>query len=369
MRVALVHERITEVGGSERVVGELATLWPDAPVHVPIADRAVQVQVPGLDDASRIKTSWLQRLYRGGPSYSYLLPLLPAAMATTHIDADVVVISHHAFANRVRVNDGALTISYTHTPGRWMWDAGMRRGEMGGRAGSLALGAFAATQRRADRRAAARMHTVVVNSTAVAERVEAWWGRDALVVHPPVDTTFHTLDTTIEREPFFLLAGRLVPYKRPELAAAAAARAGVSLVVAGDGRARPAVEAAGGTTTRMLGAVTDDALRDLYRRCQALIFPGIEDFGIVPVEAMACGCPVIALDAGGARDTVISGVSGVRVRQGNDDEVVDALAEVMRAWDDRAFDAPRIRKHAESFSAEVFRTRMSDVVADALAHR
>ena len=367
MRVALVHERITEVGGSERVVGELATLWPDARVHVPIADRSVHV--PGLDDAGRIDTSWLQRFYRGGPSYSYLLPLLPAAMATTRIDADVVLISHHAFANRVRVNDGALTISYTHTPGRWMWDAGMRRGEMGGRAGAIGLGAFAATQRRADRRAAQRMHTIVVNSTAVAERVEAWWGRDALVVHPPVDTTFHTLDATVEREPFFLLAGRLVPYKRPELAAAAAARAGVRLVVAGDGRARSAVEAAGGSATDVLGAVTDDVLRDLYRRCRALIFPGVEDFGIVPVEAMACGCPVIALDAGGARDTVISGVSGVRVTPGRDDVVIDALADVLRTWDDSAFDPHTVRKHAETFSAEVFRTRISTVVANALASR
>ena len=362
MRVALVHERLTELGGSERVVAHLAALWPDAPLYVPIADR--HAPMPGLERTT-VHTSWLQHLYRGGPRYSYLLPGLPAAMATTRVDADVVVTSHHAFANRVRVRRGTPIVSYTHSPGRWMWDAGMRRGEMGGALGSAALGCFAATQRGADRRAAGRVHTVVANSSAVADRVRRWWGRDAVVVHPPVDTSFHTPDPTVEREDFFLVAGRLVPYKRPELAAAAAVRAGVRLVVAGDGRAREAVEAAGEGRVTVLGHVSDEELRSLYRRCRALVFPGVEDFGIIPVEAMACGAPVVALGAGGALDTVVPGVSGALVDAGDDGAVVAAFADALARFEPDAYPAARVRAWADRFAPEVFAGRMREVVTAA----
>ncbi len=369
MRVAVVHERLTELGGSERVAAELAGIWPDASLFVPIADASLRL--PGVDRA-RVRTSWLQRLYRGGPRYSYLLPLLPAAMATTTVDADVVVTSHHAFANRVRVRPGTTVVSYTHTPPRWMWDATMRSVEIGGRLGTLGLGAFAATQRHADRAAAQRADVIVANSSTVAERVRRWWGRDAVVVHPPIDTTFHHRDASVAREDFFLLAGRLVPYKRPEVAAAAAAKAGVPLVVAGGGRAQAAVEAIGGPGVRVLGPVTDHELRDLYRRCRALVFPGIEDFGMIPVEAMACGAPVLALGVGGVRDSVVDGVTGQFVAPpaadiADDADLAVSFAEAMAAWDDDAYDPAAITAHAQGFSASVFRERMRTIVQDAAA--
>lgn len=366
MKVALVHERLTELGGSERVVSALAAVWPDAPLYVPIADRAAPM--PGLERTD-IRTSWLQHAYRGGTTYSYLLPGLPLAMATTRIDADVVVTSHHAFANRIRVRrPGTPVVSYTHSPGRWMWDAQMRRGELGGAVGSAVLGAFAATQRGSDKRAAGRLHTVVANSTEVAERVRRWWGRDAVVVHPPVETRFHTHDPSVDREDFFLVAGRLVPYKRPEIAVAAAVRAGVKLVVAGDGRARAAVEAAAGPGITVLGSVDDDELRSLYRRCRALVFPGVEDFGIIPVEAMATGAPVIALGRGGARDTVVPGVSGVLVPpvDGGDEALIDAFADALARFEPSAFPADRVVAHAAGFSTAVFQARMAEVVAAAV---
>ncbi len=366
MKIALVHERLTELGGSERVVGALAALWPEAPLYVPIADRSSPM--PGLEHTD-IRTSWLQHAYRGGPRYSYLLPALPMAMATTRIDADVIVTSHHAFANRIRARRaGTPIVSYTHSPGRWMWDARMRRGELGGAVGSAVLGAFAATQRGSDRRAAGRVHTVVANSTAVAERVQRWWGRDAVIVHPPVETTFHTYEPSIDREDFFLVAGRLVPYKRPEIAVAAAERAGVRLVVAGDGRARSAVDAAAGPNTTVLGPVDDDTLRDLYRRCRALVFPGVEDFGIIPVEAMACGAPVVALGEGGARDTVVPGVSGVLVPAGpeGDGALIASFAEALRRFEPGAFPPATVVAHAARFSTAVFQRSMAEVVADAV---
>jgi len=214
------------------------------------------------------------------------------------------------------------------------------------------------------------VHTVVANSEAVADRIRTWWRRDAVVVHPPVDTEFYTPDSSVPREDFFLLAGRLVPYKRPDLAVRAAARAGVPLVVAGDGRARADAERVAGPTVRFVGRVDDAGLRNLYRRCRAVLMPGVEDFGIVPVEAQACGAPVLALDAGGARDSVVPGVTGelVPVTDGHDEEVA-IWADRLAAFDGAAFDSRAIRRHADQFSRSRFRQAMDAVVRTAADDR
>lgn len=362
-RTVIVHERFTELGGSERVVEQLAALAPGGRVFVPVCDDRV---AGVLDLGLPVSSSVLQRLYRGDGAYAHLLPLLPLAFAHADLDdADLVVTSHHAFANRVRPPRHVPVVSYTHSPARWMWDPSMRRGETGGVLGGAALGAFAAAQRRADRAAAERVHTVVANSRAVAERVQRWWGRDAVVVAPPVDTAYYTPDPAVMREDFFLLAGRLVPYKRPDLAAAAAARAGVRLVVAGEGRARAATEAAAAPGTEFVGKVSDEELRDLFRRCRALLFPGEEDFGIVPVEAQACGAPVVALDAGGARDSVVHGVTGLLVAHPGTSAgaFVDHFALTLSTFAAQTFDSAVIRAHAEGFSRASFRDRLGAVLA------
>jgi glycosyltransferase involved in cell wall biosynthesis len=360
-RVALVHERLTEIGGSERVVEQLARLCPNSSLFVPIADPTLRLN--GLSDIS-IQTSGLQRLYAGGEHYAHLLPLLPMAMCNADLgQPDVVVTSHHAFANRVRVPSGVPVVSYTHTPARWMWQAAMRAGE-GTLVSRSALAAFSATQRAADRRAAARAHTIISNSRAVAHRVSLWWGRQAVVVPPPVDVVGFHPDPFVERENFFLLAGRMVPYKQPQVAVEAARRAGVRLVVVGDGRMRAECERVAGPRTEFLGRVDDATLLDLYRRCRALIFPGHEDFGIVPVEAQACGAPVIALGVGGVLDTVVPGVTGQLIDPRG--EVVGNLAAAMIAFDPRSYSPFVIRRHAERFSEYAFHSRMASVLSDVL---
>lgn len=365
-RVAIVHERLTEVGGAERVVEQLHALWPEAAIHTTVVDpSAMPAGLVGAD----IRPSRLQALYRGGGRYAHLLPLLPAAMRTIDLrSANLVICSHHAFAHGVRVRPGVPLISYTHTPARWLWDSGMRSHEQGGTLGRLGLDAFASVHRRVDIRWARRTTHIVVNSRHVAERVWQWWGRMPEVVPPPVDVERFTHDASVEREDFFLLAGRLVPYKRPEVAVAAAQRAGVRLVVAGDGRSRPAVEALAGKGTEVMGAVDDHTLRDLYRRCRGLVFPGEEDFGIVPVEAQACGAPVLARSVGGVLDSVVDGVTGTLYRAARADEELGALTAAMRAFDDDRFDHVAISQHAAQFSNEAFHRRFQEVVERVLDH-
>jgi glycosyltransferase involved in cell wall biosynthesis len=367
MKIAIVHEKFTVYAGSERVVDQLHLLWPDAPIFTTVCDP--ETLGPVLRDAD-VRTSPLQKLYRGGDHYAHLLPLLPLAMSRIDLSGfDLVVTSHHAFANRVRPPAGVPVVSYVHSPARWLWEPDTRRHEIGGPMGRALLAGFAATQRRADRRAAQRLSGIVANSHHVADRIRRWWGRDATVVAPPVDTAFYTPGAagSVPRADFFLVAGRLVPYKRPELAVAAASRAGVKLVVAGDGRARGAVEAAAGPTVEILGRVDDDTMRDLYRNCRALLFPGEEDFGIMPVEAQACGAPVIARAVGGVLDTVVPGTTGVLYPATTDTDHVETLARVLRDFADADFDRAVIRAHAERFAPARFREGFAAAVADATA--
>jgi glycosyltransferase involved in cell wall biosynthesis len=289
------------------------------------------------------------------------LPLLPAAIRSLRVgEVDVVVTSHHAFANRIRPPAGVPVVSYTHTPARWIWDSAGRANEVGGRVGAVALTGFAATQRKADRSAARHLRGVVVNSSHVARRVHDWWQRESEVIPPPVDVGFFTPDPDIAREDFFLVAGRLVPYKQPDVAVAAASRAGVPIVVSGEGRLRPQVETLAAPGTPILGEIDRATLRDLYRRCRALVMPGVEDFGIVPVEAQACGAPVLAPAIGGVRDSVVDGVTG-RLYEPGDDPVA-TLAEELARFDASAYDHAKTRVHAEGFAPERFRARFAHCV-------
>jgi glycosyltransferase involved in cell wall biosynthesis len=361
-RIAVVHERLTEIAGSEHVVEQLALQWPDAQVYTSIA--RPQGIPAGLSRPP--VTTWLDSIYHatGERTYAPLMPFMPRAFRGLDIrGVDAVIASHHAFATQAVFATDAPVVAYVHSPARWAWDASLRAGEGGGRLGATILTGLSTIARRCEIAAAPRLAGVVANSTAVAQRVSQWWGRDAVVVPPPVDIDGFTPDETVPREDFFLLAGRLVPYKRPDLAVLAAARADVRLVVAGDGRAMQQCQELAGPKTTFLGRVSHAELLSLHRRARALLMPGVEDFGIVPVESMATGTPVIALGAGGAVDTVIPELTGIHVAPGTDEEIVDGFATAMRILDPDSFDRTKIREWAQRFSREDFRKRMHDVVA------
>lgn len=367
MRLALVHERLTEIAGSEHVVAELSREWPDAPISIPIVDPRVDASF-----ASQVRTGALSRAYRmaGYRSYAPLLPMVPGWLRRRDFGSvDAVVISHHAFAvAAVEAAAATPTIVYVHSPARWAWDENMRRQEATSRAGHLALDVLARLAIKAELGAAPKITSVVANSSAVAQRILRQWNRHAQVVHPPVNVDFYTPDATETREDYFLLAGRLVGYKRPDIAIRAAVEAGVKMVVAGDGRdaAKCRRLAEGGDVT-FAGRVTNEEFRSLYRRAKAMVMPGEEDFGITPVESMACGTPVIALGVGGALDSVVDGVTGTFVADGSEADVVSGFAKQLATFDNRRFDPAAIRSHAEKFSPEAFRHNMSGVITQALS--
>ncbi|MBU9762710.1 glycosyltransferase family 4 protein [Mycobacterium sp. TNTM28] len=375
-RVAIVHERFTEFGGSERVVAEFMKSWPQAKVFAPITEPACRHQVLGAagrsDTGPTITGSWLDRIHSatGRKSHAPLLPLVSKAFRDLPLqeNADVVLVSHHSFATQAALATEAPVVAYVHSPARWAWDKTFRDHEMASRAGRVALSTLGGLARRGELRAAPRLSHVIANSQAVAQRIQDWWGLPSSVVNPPVRTDRFSPDQSAPREDFYLFAGRLVPYKRPDLAIRAAQRAGCRLVILGDGRFREHLETIAGPETTFLGAASDDVLHDMYRRCRALLMPGIEDFGIVPVEAMACGTPVLALGAGGALDTVVPGVTGEHIHPGPDEAVIAGLASTMRDFDPADYDTTTIAAKASTFSPERFRARVADIVHSVAAN-
>lgn len=363
-RVAIVHERFTEFGGSEAVVGELVETFPGAEVFAPIVDPD-GVRPP----LSSVHDTWLSRAYTatGRRSHAPLLPFVPRAVRAMPLRGfDIVLVSHHAFATQAVFATDAPVIAYVHSPARWAWDPEFRSREAGGRAGRLALAGLGVLARRAELRAAPRLTHIIANSRAVADRVHDWWGLPSSVAYPPVRVDHFTPAPSVPREDFFLCAGRLVPYKRADLAILAAQRAGVPLVVLGDGRYRHHLNTLAGPETTFLGAASGDVLLDMYRRCRALLMPGIEDFGIVPVEAMACGAPILAIAEGGALDTVRPGITGEYIPHGPDPAVITALADAMRHFTPAAYRPETLRAHAETFSPAAFRKRIATTVTRVL---
>jgi glycosyltransferase involved in cell wall biosynthesis len=257
-------------------------------------------------------------------------------------------------------------LSYVHSPARWMWDPSMLTAERGPWLLRKGLSVWSRQQLQADFAAAQRVTTLVANSRHVQSRIKRWWDLPSEVLHPPVNTDFYCADGT-PREDFFLVAGRFVPYKRPDVAIAAALDSGVRLVVAGEGRMRDDLVKLAGKAPNIefLGRVDDDTLRDLYRRCAALVFPGEEDFGIVMAEAQACGAPVIARGIGGALDIVEAGVTGelYDVSDVSTSGQSAALRQALGRFDKDQFDNLAIAEAGTRFSRENFRSGLAELAA------
>jgi glycosyltransferase involved in cell wall biosynthesis len=356
-RVAVVHEWLTIPGGSEQVVVELLEMFPHAELFTSIYDPAPwPEQITGRP----VHASYLSRLPGARAHYRRLLPLMDRAYRAFDLSRfDLVLSSNHACAKNVRTPPGALHVCYCHTPMRYAWEEDFLEGEDVGRLTRLALPLLLGRLRRQDLRGAASPDVFVANSRHVAERIERCYGRTAEVVHPPVDVE-HFLALPRSPADFYLVFGRVVPYKRVDLAVAACARLEVALKVAGDGRALEAVRAQAppGSSVEFLGRVGERERDELLSGARALLFGGEEDFGIVPVEAQAAGVPVIAYRVGGAAETVLDGRTGVLF----DEQSPAGLSRAIERFEGLALDEADVRASAARFGRERFRREMAAVI-------
>ena len=360
-RVALVHDWLTGMRGGEKVLEAIAELYPSADIYSLIHVRGAVS--PLLERQSR-RQSFVRWLPGSARHYRTYLPLFPTAIEQFDFDdVDLVISTSHCAAKSAVVPGRARHICYCHSPMRYAWDQfdSYFGPDQVGAVRSELLRPVLARLARWDRDTAGRVDRYVANSHYVAGRIGRYYNRRSTVVHPPVETTFYTPDQARVPEPFFLAVSALVPYKRLDIAIGAAARTGTTLMIVGRGpeedRLRRLAESTAAPVT-FAGWLSDEEIRDLYRRCRAVLMPGVEDFGMVPVEAQACGRPVVALAAGGALDSVVDGVTGILVK----DATVDAFAAAMDDASTRTFDSAAIRRHAETFGKARFQQEFRAVV-------
>lgn len=360
MKLSLAHEYFSVHGGAERVVDTLHGMWPDAPVYTFFHDVRRYGPLPGW----QIRTSYLQQLPIGGGMHRVLLPLFPNAAAHLRVgrDTDVLVSSTSAFIKAIALPDETVHVAYCHSPTRYLWDQSEQY--LADEVPTPLHGVVRevlARLREVDLRAAARVDRWIANSDAVRDRIARYYGAPSEVVHPPIDVDRYR---AAERGDFWLFApGRLVAYKRGDIAVDVFDRIGMRLIVLGDGRERRTLERRAKDNVTFAGRVDDATVRELLGAARGLIFPGEDDFGIVCAEALASGTPVVAFGSGGTPDIVRDGIDGVLVHDQTVDAFEAAVLRVERSSPDRA----ELQRRARSFDRSVFTERVGRIVADAHA--
>ncbi len=369
MKTAIVHDWFDKIAGSEKVVKEMLACFPGADVFSLVDFLGdAQKRELGVDE---IKASFIQRLPFAKKHFRNYLALMPMAIEQFDLSGyDLVLSSSHAFGRSVVTNAEQLHITYVHTPMRYAWDmqqqyldqAGLTRGVK-----ATFVRGVLHYLRTWDRGTANRPDVYIANSQFVANRIRKTYDRDAEVVYPPVDV--HALDLRPQKDDFFLAAGRLVSYKRFDLVVKAFAQLrDQNLVVIGKGSELEHLKAIATPNVKLMGYQSDEVLRDHMERARAFVFAAVEDFGIMPVEAQACGTPVIGMNRGGLQETVIPNQTGLLFNEQTVDAVVDAVRTMIDLpWD--YFDAQRIREHAERFSAARFRQEYRRLVRQKLSER
>ena len=356
-RIALVHDWLNQVGGAENVLEEFVSYFPGAPVYTSFYFPDL---MPDAYRAWDIRTTFMQRLPGIATGHQRYMPFYPTAFGRTDLsEYDLVLSNKSGFCHGVQTAaDGrrALHVCYCLTPTRfiWMYDQYRSREQINRSVDILVRPSLKALQRW-DYAAAQRVDHFIAISSAVQERIQRYYDRDSVVIHPPVDTDYFTPGDSTQPGDYYLIVSRQIPYKRIDLAVEAFRELpDERLLVVGEGRDLPALRESAPPNVGFLGRLGRDEARELLRGCKAFIFPGLEDFGIAPVEAMAVGRSVIAYAGGGALDTIVPGVTGKLFTE----QTIDSLAHELAHFDPSCYDPKACRTQAERFSAASFRTRL-----------
>jgi glycosyltransferase involved in cell wall biosynthesis len=363
MKVAIIHYWLVGMRGGEKVVEALCEMYPQADifthVYVPemVSDRIRQ---------HRITPTFINSLPRAARMYKAYLPLMPLALEQLDLRGyDLIISSESGPAKGIIAPSDAIHVCYCHTPMRYIWNMYHDYRQSAGLVARNMMPLLTHYLRMWDVTSAARVDSFVANSATVAGRIHRYYGAPSVVIHPPVDTDAFSLAAPSELGDYFLMVGELVSYKRPDLAVRAFNDMKLKLVVIGGGEMLDEIRRLAGPTVKVLGSQPFDVLKQHYSRCRALIFPGEEDFGMVPVEAMASGRPVVAYGRGGAIETVAKGLSGVFFEK----QTVEDISAAVRSLGDIEIDPEKIAAHARRFGRDQFFQKMRAHIDDLLAQK
>jgi glycosyltransferase involved in cell wall biosynthesis len=355
MRLAIIHDYLIQMGGAERVVAAMSEAFPEAPIYTSVTDyTGLLPEFLGKD----IRNSVMNLVPGVQRHFKKLFPLYPFAFRSLpRVDGDVVWISSSGFAKWIRVSECARTVCYCYTPPRFFWtgDAYLDR-ELDGVILKKIAAAFLRGLREWDYRCAQRIDRFVAISRCVQQRIWECYGRRSVVIYPPVDVDRFSISKN--QQDYYLVLSRLVGYKRIDLAVKVFNQLGERLLIVGDGPDRERLQALAGPTITFLGRRTDEETNKYLQGCRALIFPGLEDFGIAPVEAQACGRPVIAFAGGGALETVIPDETGILFQE----QTIDLLADAVSRSKLIKWSTERIRANALNFSRQIFLDKMGAAI-------
>ncbi len=359
MKIALVHDHLTQNGGAEKVLDKLHEVYHDSPIYTLVYDKQ---KMPPHFQEKNIKTSFIQKFPGGVKKFEWFLTFMPAATENYNLsEYDVVLSSASGFSKGIITKPGALHICYCHTPTRYLWNdtfnyvRELKQNFLIKKSLPLVLTKL----RQWDRLAAERVNIFVANSQEVQKRIKKYYRRDSVVIYPPVETSKFKVRST--PDDFFLTGGRLVPYKRYDLTIKTFNRLGMKLKIFGDGPILKDLQKIAGPKIEFLGRVSEETKIELFEKCLAFINPQVEDFGITTVEAMAAGRPVIAYQAGGALETVIDDVTGHFFNE----QEWETLADVLIRFRPEKFDSQQIRQHALQFDEEIFKQNIQNLVTRA----
>lgn len=363
MKVALVHYWLVGMRGGESVLEALCDMYPEADIFTHVVDPEV---ISKKLRRHKIYTSFIAKLPRAKKWYRNYLPFMPMALEQLDLRSyDLVISSESGPAKGVLPREDALHVCYCHTPMRYIWNMYGEHLQSAGFFKRCMMPMLTHYLRNWDVSAAARVDAFVANSHAVAARIDKYYRREATIIFPPVSVDDFTLRGPEEKDDYYLLLGQLVHYKRPGLAVQAFNSMAKRLVVVGGGEKLGEIKRLAGPTVEVLGNVPFNQVKEHLSLAKGLVFPGEEDFGIVPVEAMASGCPVIAYGRGGALDTVVDGVTGVLF----DKQDLASLEQAVMRCEELDFDAATLRRHAESFDRERFMQEMRAFIEANLSKR